>query len=136
MTAYLKRVFAKKFDAIPLMVEKIPVVAPPIQRSDPGLYADTPFTDEMALIEMPWKFAFPNMRMYDSTDDPDDHVAQYKQHMLTVAIPKEAKEATMCKGFGSTLIGPELQWYINLPNGYIWSFAVLTDKFVDQFAKQ
>ena len=134
MTAYLERVFAKKFDAIQSMVEKISGVAPPIRRSDPDSYADTPFTDEMALIEIPWKFAFPNMRMYDGTDDPDDHVAQYKQRMLTVAIPKEAKEATMCKGFGSTLIGPDLQWYINLPNGSIRSFAVLTDKFVEQFA--
>ena len=66
--------------------------------------------------------------MYDGTGDLDDHFAQYKQHILTVAIPKEAREATMCKGFGLTLIGPALQWYINLPNGFIHSFAALTDK--------
>ncbi|XP_056843232.1 uncharacterized protein LOC130495754 [Raphanus sativus] len=40
----------------------------------------------------------------------------------------------MCKGFGSTLTGPALQWYINLPTKSIKSFAALSDKFVEQFA--
>ncbi|KAF3497305.1 hypothetical protein DY000_02053187 [Brassica cretica] len=39
----------------------------------------------------------------------------------------------MCKGFGSTLTGPALQWYINLPSRSMASFAVLSDKFVEQF---
>ncbi|KAF3596587.1 hypothetical protein DY000_02023423 [Brassica cretica] len=64
---------------------------------------------------MPRKFSFPSIKMYDGTGDPDDHIAQYKQRMLAVALPKESREATMCKGFGSTLIGPALQWYFNLP---------------------
>ncbi|KAF3566430.1 hypothetical protein DY000_02015476 [Brassica cretica] len=72
--------------------------------------------------------------MYDGTSDPDDHIAQYKQRMLAVALPREFREATMCKGFGSTLIGPALQWYINLPIRSVSSFATLSDGFVDQFA--
>ncbi|KAL0716142.1 hypothetical protein Bca4012_065464 [Brassica carinata] len=72
--------------------------------------------------------------MYDGTGDPDNHIAQYKQRMLAVALPKESREATMCKWFGSTLIGPALQWYINLPSRSISSFAVLSEKFVEQFA--
>ncbi|XP_056850789.1 uncharacterized protein LOC130500099 [Raphanus sativus] len=40
----------------------------------------------------------------------------------------------MCKGFGSTLTDPALQWYINLPTKSIKSFAALSDKFVEQFA--
>ena len=40
----------------------------------------------------------------------------------------------MCKAFGSNLTGPALQWYINLPSRSIASFAVLSDKFVEQFA--
>ncbi|KAF2577199.1 hypothetical protein F2Q68_00004631 [Brassica cretica] len=39
----------------------------------------------------------------------------------------------MCKGFGSALIGPALQWYINLPTRSISYFASLSDKFVEQF---
>ncbi|XP_056851580.1 uncharacterized protein LOC130500665 [Raphanus sativus] len=72
--------------------------------------------------------------MYEGTGDPDNHIAQYKQPMLAVAIPRDAREATMCKGFGSTLTGPALQWYINLPTKSIKSFAALSDKFVEQFA--
>ncbi|KAF2574546.1 hypothetical protein F2Q70_00003579 [Brassica cretica] len=72
--------------------------------------------------------------MYDGTSDPDDHIAQYKQRMLAVALPREFREATMCKGFGSTLIGPALQWYINLPIRSVSSFATLSDGFVEQFA--
>ncbi|KAL0742485.1 hypothetical protein Bca4012_083998 [Brassica carinata] len=74
--------------------------------------------------------------MYDGTGDPDDHIAQYKQRMLAVALPRESREATMCKGFGSTLIGPALQWYINLTSRSISSFAVLSDKFVEQFTSR
>ena len=54
--------------------------------------------------------------------------------MLAVALPKESREATMCKGFGSTLTGPALQWYINLPSRSIASFTILSNKFVEQFA--
>ncbi|KAF3535647.1 hypothetical protein F2Q69_00023590 [Brassica cretica] len=116
------------------MVERLPGVAPPIRRSNPDSYADTPFVEEIASVEMPRKFSFPKIKMYDGTGDPDDHIAQYKQRMLAVALPKESHEATMCKGFGSTLIGPALQWYINLPTRSIYSFAGLSDKFVEQFA--
>ncbi|KAF2557478.1 hypothetical protein F2Q68_00015071 [Brassica cretica] len=82
---------------------------------------------------MPRKFSFPSVKAYDGTTDPDDHVAQYRQRMLAVALPKGSREATMCKGFGSTLTGPALQWYINLPSRSMASFAVLSDKFVEQF---
>ena len=68
------------------------------------------------------------------TSDPNNHVTQYKQQMLTVVIQKELREATMCKGFSSTLTGPALQWYINLPTRSIRSYATLSDKFVEQFA--
>ena len=83
---------------------------------------------------MPRKFSFPSIKAYNGTTDPDDHVAQYRQRMLAVALPKGSREATMCKGFGSTLTGPALQWYINFPSRSIASFAVLSDKFVEQFA--
>ncbi|XP_048619879.1 uncharacterized protein LOC106432742 [Brassica napus] len=82
---------------------------------------------------MPMKFSFSSIKAYNGTTDLDDHVAQYRQRMLAVALPKGSREATMCKGFGSTLTGPALQWYINLPSRSIASFAVLSDKFVEQF---
>ena len=134
VTAYLERIFFEKFEAIHSMVERLPGEAPPIRRTDPNSYADTPSMEEIASIERPHKFSFPTMAMYDGTNNPDNYVAQYKQCMLTVAIRKELKEATMCKGFSSTLSGPVLQWYINLPIGFIRYFASLSDQFVEQFA--
>ncbi|KAF3533204.1 hypothetical protein DY000_02039672 [Brassica cretica] len=80
------------------------------------------------------KFSFPSIKAYDVTTDPDDHIAQYRQRMLAVALSKVSRKATTCKGLGSTLTRPALQWYINLPSRSIASFVVLSDKFVEQFA--
>ena len=72
LTAYFEQVFAKKFNAIQSMegdeeATRLPGVAPPIRRRDPGSYSNTPFSDEITSIEMPRKFAFPNMKMYYGT---------------------------------------------------------------------
>ncbi|XP_074288471.1 uncharacterized protein LOC141613626 [Silene latifolia] len=40
----------------------------------------------------------------------------------------------MCKGFGSTLSGAALQWFVNLPNKSISSFAGLVNVFNQQLA--
>ncbi|KAF3520327.1 hypothetical protein DY000_02060874 [Brassica cretica] len=134
MTTYLEQMFSKRFDAMQSMVERLPGVAPPIRRSNPDSYADTPFVEGIVSVEMPRKFSFPSIKIYDGTGDPDDLIAQYKQRMLVVALQKVSREATMCKGFGSTMIRPALQWFINLPTRSISSFANLSDKFVEQFA--
>ena len=55
--------------------------------------------------------------------------------MFTAAFPRDLREACMCKAFGSSLNGPALQWYTNLPNNSINSFVQLTDTFVEQFAR-
>ena len=82
---------------------------------------------------MPRKFSLPNLKPYNGTTDPMDHIASYKQRMFTAAIPHDLREACMCKSFRSSLIGPALQWFTNLPNNFISSFAQLTDTFVEQF---
>ena len=38
-------------------------------------------------LEMPKKFSFLNMKMYDGMTDPTDHIVSYKQRMFTSAIP-------------------------------------------------
>ncbi|KAF3500805.1 hypothetical protein F2Q69_00042518 [Brassica cretica] len=134
MIAHLHEMFSYRLDAMQSMVERLPGVAPPIQKSNTDSYADTPFTDEITLIEIHSKFSFPSIKSYNGTTDRDYHVAQYRQRMLAEALPKGSREATMCKSFGSTLTRPALQWYINLPSRSIASFAVLSDKFVEQFA--
>ena len=58
----------------------------PMKKSFPHSYTDSPFVDSIALIEMPRKFSFPNMKMYNGTTDPTDHIVSYKQRMFTVVI--------------------------------------------------
>ncbi|XP_074278004.1 uncharacterized protein LOC141601609 [Silene latifolia] len=86
-----------------------------------------------AKIDLPKNFVVPSMRIYDGTTNPQNHVAYYKQRMLVASIPSELLQVCMCKGFGTTLTGPALQWYINLPNGSIKSFADLINSFNHQF---
>ncbi|XP_074288596.1 uncharacterized protein LOC141613753 [Silene latifolia] len=50
-----------------------------------------------------------------------------------IGVPKGC-EACMCKGFGSTLSGAALQWFVGLPNKSISSFADLVNAFNQQFA--
>ncbi|KAK2654563.1 hypothetical protein Ddye_014419 [Dipteronia dyeriana] len=59
---------------------------------------------------MPRMFSFPNMKQYDETTDPYDHIAQYKKQMFTAANPRNLRETCMCRGFESSLMGPTLQW--------------------------
>lgn len=63
----------------------------------------TLFTDEITLVVMPKKFTFPSVKMNNWTNDPDNHIAQYKQRMFTTAIAKDNHKANMCEGFGSSL---------------------------------
>ena len=77
-------------------------VLTPLKKSLPHNYADSPFVDSIALVEMPKNFTFPNMKLYNSTTNPNNHIASYKQMMFTTAIPRELLDAYMCKSFGST----------------------------------
>ncbi|XP_074278532.1 uncharacterized protein LOC141602118 [Silene latifolia] len=85
-------------------------------------------------IDLPKKFTVPYMKTYDGTSDPQNHVSIFKQKMLSASIPSELKQVCMCKGFGTTLTGAALQWFINLPNGSIKNFADLVYVFNQQFA--
>ena len=82
----IEQAVAKRFSATEALIQKIPGVPTPIKKSLPHSYADSPFVDSIALIEMPRKFYFPNMKMYDGTTNPTDHIAAYKHRMFTVAI--------------------------------------------------
>ena len=61
------------------MIQKIPGVPIPIKKSLLHSYVDSPFVQSITLIEMPKKFSFLNMKMYDGTTDPTDYIASYTQ---------------------------------------------------------
>ncbi|XP_021770754.1 uncharacterized protein LOC110734941 [Chenopodium quinoa] len=100
---YLKTIEAK--------IAKIPGMPKPMEEEAADGYIESPFSEEIAMVEVPKRFSTPNMTMYDGTTDPDEHVSLYKQKMMTNSIPRDIREAIMCKGFGATLSGPALTWF-------------------------
>ena len=46
----------KKFAEIEALIQRIPGVPAPIKKSAPSCYVDSPFVDEIALVEMPKSF--------------------------------------------------------------------------------
>ena len=69
---------AKCFAEMEALIQKILGVLAPIKKSFPHSYADSAFVDSIALVEMPKKFSFLNMKMYEGTTDPTDHIASCK----------------------------------------------------------
>ena len=60
------------------LIRRVPGMSAPIKKISINSYVDSPFTDNIALVEMPYKLSFPNMKLYDETSDSNDHIAQYK----------------------------------------------------------
>ncbi|XP_074315499.1 uncharacterized protein LOC141651699 [Silene latifolia] len=58
----------------------------------PESYANSPFIDEIARVDLPKKFVIPSIRNYDGISDPQNHVAFYKQKMLAASIPSEFRQ--------------------------------------------
>ena len=104
----LEQVVGKRFAEMEAMIQRIPGVPTRLKKSLPHSYVDSPFVDSITLVDMPKKFSFPNMKMYDDTTNPTDHITSYKQRIFTVAILYEQREACMYKSFGSILQGPAL----------------------------
>ncbi|KAF3560854.1 hypothetical protein DY000_02016207 [Brassica cretica] len=62
MIAHLHQMFSERLDTMQSMVERLPGVAPPIRKTNPDSYTDTPYTDEITLIEMHMRFSFPSIK--------------------------------------------------------------------------
>ncbi|KAL5776166.1 hypothetical protein ACOSP7_009092 [Xanthoceras sorbifolium] len=75
------------------LIQHIHEMSAPIKKSSINSVTDSPFVDAIELVKMPRKFSFPNIKHYDGTTDPDDHIAQHRQRMFMVAIPTNLMEA-------------------------------------------
>ncbi|XP_074277610.1 uncharacterized protein LOC141601247 [Silene latifolia] len=94
----------------------------------PESYADSPFIEEIAKVVPPKTFMIPSMRTYDRTSDPQNHVAFNKLKMLAASIPNEFRQVCKCKGFGTTLTGPALQWITQKPDETLIVFLARFNK--------
>ncbi|XP_074267024.1 uncharacterized protein LOC141590325 [Silene latifolia] len=108
---------------------------PSMEMATQDSYTDSPFTDVITIVTVPKGFSVPTMTLFDGTADPCDHITQYKQKMMVTTVDGASKEACMCKGFGSTLSGAALQWFVSLPNKSISSFTDLVNAFNQQFPR-
>ncbi|KAL5827184.1 hypothetical protein ACOSQ3_019020 [Xanthoceras sorbifolium] len=95
---------ACRFAEMEALIQHILEMPDPIKKNSINCFTDSLFIDAIVLIEMPKKFNFPKMKQYDSMTDLDDHIAQYLQCMFIAAIPRDLREAFMCKGFKSSLV--------------------------------
>nr|XP_043619677.1 uncharacterized protein LOC122591475 [Erigeron canadensis] len=125
---------AREFQKIKEMISSVPGFCNPIPEVNPTSYLINRYGDRIANVEIPKKFQVPNIKPYDGTSDPQEHVALYLEKMETVPIPYNLKEACLCRSFGSTLTGSALKWLQSLPPQSINSFADLTNLFNSQFS--
>ena len=87
-----------RFTEIEALIQRIPGVPTPIKRSTANSFSNSPFVDEIALMEMSKKFNFPNMKQYDRTTDPDDHITHYKQTHVHSCNPKGPEGGVYVQG--------------------------------------
>ncbi|GJT91004.1 reverse transcriptase domain-containing protein [Tanacetum coccineum] len=93
----------------------------------------SPFTKRIRDYDMPDGIKVPtNLRTYDGTTDPDDHLTVF---MGTVDIHK-LLEPAWCRFFQITLSGAARFWYDNLAPSSIDGFHLLRDKFRANFLQQ
>ena len=104
------------------IMSRLPGVRLPVRKSRAGAISDTPFVESIVAIELPRKFSPPEMKPYDGSADPDDHIIHYKYKMMSTGLSPSQWEAGMCRCFGKTLAGPTFSWFINLPYRSIESY--------------
>ena len=69
------------------------------------------------------------MITYDGTTNPTEHASLYNHNVEASFVLEDKKDLCMCKGFGSTLAGTALTWYIYIARGNVKSFADLINLF-------
>ncbi|KAK2660311.1 hypothetical protein Ddye_006844 [Dipteronia dyeriana] len=83
------------FTEMETLIQRIPRVPAPIKKSMMNSFTDSPFVDAIALMEMPQKFSFLNIKQFKGTTYPDDPIAQYKKSMFTATILRDLRESCM-----------------------------------------
>ena len=90
---------------------------------------ESPFTAGVLHFSLPAKFRMPQIKTFDGTKDPIDHLNTYKNHMELHGY----QDPIRCRAFAITLKGPALAWFNRLPPSSISSFIELSISFVSHF---
>ena len=78
---------------------------------------------------LPAKFRMPQIKLFDRTKDPVDHLNTYKNQIELHGY----QDPVICRAFAITLKGPALAWFNKLPPSSISSFRELSIAFVSHF---
>ncbi|XP_076925110.1 uncharacterized protein LOC143587816 [Bidens hawaiensis] len=124
----------KEVQKLKNMISSIPDVVQPILEMTATSTKVLRFALPICDVEIPKRFQNPNMKLYDGTTNPEEHVAQYIERMEIIPISVDLKEACLCKGFGSTLTRLTLKRLFGAPPNSITSFAHLVNLFNNQFS--
>ena len=90
---YINKAMAKELQKLKDMISSVPGVIRPIPEIPDGSHRISRFAPPICDAEIPKRFQTPNMKLYDGTTDPEEHVAQYRERMEINPIPDGLKEA-------------------------------------------
>ncbi|VFQ62002.1 unnamed protein product [Cuscuta campestris] len=98
--------------------------------SQPILRTVTPFTPRVMSVPLPANFRPWQIKAYNGTTDPQDHLSKFYASMEAATAPDEVK----CRSFLATLEGSACDWFNRLPKGTIDDWDTLAEKFLTHFA--
>jgi hypothetical protein len=88
-----------------------------------------PFTERVKAYPMPDKFKMPRIEKYDGSEDPQDHLKAFREHLILHGTPDEIA----CRAFPLTLKGVAKDWFTGLPPKSVGTFKELGRLFLTQF---
>ena len=89
----------------------------------------SPFTAPVTSFPLLAKFRMPQVKPYDGSKDPLDHLELFKTLMYLQGVLDEI----MCKAFPITLKGPVQVWFNKLTFNTMSTFKELNGHFVTHF---
>jgi len=90
---------------------------------------NSPFTTEVLNRPLPPKFQLPQLKSYDGSKDPLDHIKSFK----TLIHLQMTLNEVMCKTFPTTLKGIARFWFSKIPPSTIANFEQLGKGFFHHF---
>ena len=89
----------------------------------------SPFTEWIVEELKPKDFVVPNFKQFNGKSDLVDHIFNFQQKMAL----EMRNEVVLCKIFSTTLTGPALAWFGQLPEKSVDSFEELCTQFIKQY---
>jgi hypothetical protein len=87
------------------------------------------FTERVKAYPMPVKFKMPRIEKYDGSEDPQDHLEAFREHLILHGTPDEIAG----RAFPLTLKGVAKDWFTGLSPKSIGTFKELGHLFLTQF---